>query len=133
MRRKMRDDNRLSSDDKFLEMVRTYARMHRVTEKPYLMHLEVSVRCSFSISEPGVTVPPDPFKSSVHGDRYCDVFVSDIARDPIEKANNAYPVDSVIIKDKYPNDQRENIVVDSSLVPIVTTHIEIRVSSRGFI
>ena len=28
---------------------------------------------------------------------------------PASKANNAYPVDSVIIEAKYPDDERENI------------------------
>ena len=66
MRRKLRDDNVLSSDEKFLEMVRTYSNMHRVTEKPYLMHSDVAIRCSFGMSEPGAPIPPDPFTSTVH-------------------------------------------------------------------
>ncbi len=108
LRSKTRDKNFLS-DEKFLEMVRTYRGMYRVTEKPYLMHLDVQVRCNFSLSEPGKPIPPDPFKSSIHGDRYCDVFVSDDAKEPIQNAGKTYPVGSVIIKAKYPDDKRGNI------------------------
>ncbi len=61
------------SDERFLAMVQKYQQMHRVTEKPYLMHADLVVRCSFPIGDP----PPDPFKSTVHGDSYCDVFVSE--------------------------------------------------------
>lgn len=104
----MRDKNFLS-DERFLELVRTHPRMHRVTEKPYLMHLDVQVRCNFSLSESGKPIPPDPFKSSIHGDRYCDVFVSEDAKEPIQNAGKTYPVGSVIIKAKYPDDKRENI------------------------
>lgn len=108
LRIKIRDKNFLS-DEKFLEMVQTYQSMHRVTEKPYLMHLDVQVRCNFSFSEPGKPLPPDPFKSSIHGDRYCDVFVSENAKEPIQNAGKSYPVGSVIIKAKYPDDKRGNI------------------------
>lgn len=102
---KPRDSSDLN-DEKFLEIVRTYPKMHRVTEKPYRMHPIVVSRCTFS--DPGRDLQSE-FKSSIHGNRYCDVFVSEGAKEPIQNAGKSYPVGSVIIKAKYPDDKRGNI------------------------
>ncbi len=107
LRRNLRAHDALSSDEKFLEMVQKFPKMHRVTDKPYRMHLVESFRCNFSDS--GAELQPDPFKSSVHGDRYCDVYVSEDAKEPIQKGDKTYPIGSLIIKVKYPNDKRQEI------------------------
>jgi hypothetical protein len=104
LRQQKRMLDEFGDDDKFLAMVQKYEELHRVTEKPFKMHPEIILRCTFEQTD-----KPHPFDSSVHADRYCDVYVSEGAKQPILSGDKSYPVGSIIIKAKYPNDQRERV------------------------
>jgi hypothetical protein len=96
------------SDSQLLEAVRSHSDLFRVTDKPFRMTEKVHLPCNFTVGTPIETFP-DRFGQSVHGDRYCDVFVSSEAKAPILDGKSVYPENSLIIKAKYPNAQREKI------------------------
>ncbi len=82
----------------FLSFVGEYKKLHRVTQVPYEM----------SPNTAGLCIEPKS-NSAVHGDRFCDVYVTTNAKDAMEKGNATYPVDSIVVKVKYPDRNRSKI------------------------
>lgn len=89
-------DDRLS-DGEFLEHVRGFQSLTRVTENPFLMNAPSAGQC--------LIFP----HHEVHGDRYCDVFVSNDAVKIIQSGEGKYPEQTFIVKAKYTTPDRRRI------------------------
>ncbi len=96
--KKFRNRDTFLDDETFLSFVREYKLLQRVTDVPYKMSSNTSGLCIELASNP-----------KVHGDRFCDVYVNHKAKDPIAKGNATYPVDSIVVKVKYPDRNRSKI------------------------
>ena len=82
----------------FLQFVREYERLKKVTEAPFEM----------SPNTAGLCIAPQS-DSEVHGDRFCDVYVTENANSIIRTGKGTYPVGSTIVKVKYPDEKRSKI------------------------
>jgi hypothetical protein len=86
------------TDEALLAKIRDVQQIERrVTAKPHRMNPNTAGLC--------IVVP----KADVHGDRFCDVFVSTEAEKTIRSGLGKYPANSLIVKAKYPRANRKNI------------------------
>jgi hypothetical protein len=69
----------------------------RVTDKPFLMHAPTATQCVISTHV------------DVHGDRFCDVYISKGGEAAIRAGTPEYPVGTIVIKSKYPDEERSKI------------------------
>jgi hypothetical protein len=82
--------NFLASIDKLEDYV-------RVTDRPFLMHAPTAKQCVINTHV------------DVHGDRFCDVFISKAVESVIRAGAAEYPVGTLVIKSKYPDEERSKI------------------------
>jgi hypothetical protein len=73
--------------------VANLAKMHRVTEKPFLMDRIASTRCDVR--------PSDLVQQGPHSDAYCHVFVNDAGQETLKSGSGSYAAGTVIIKQKF--------------------------------
>ena len=69
----------------------------RVTDKPFLMHAATAAACIESTNV------------DVHGDRFCDVYVSKGGEAAMRAGTAEYPVGTLVIKSKYSDEKRSKI------------------------
>ena len=69
----------------------------RVTDKPFLMHAPTATHCVVNTHV------------DVHGDRFCDVHVSKGGEAALRAGTAEYPVGTIVIKSKYPDEKRSKI------------------------
>lgn len=94
------DEHRLDpllSNHKFLSSLEQLDGFARVTETPFLMHAPSATQCVINTHV------------DVHGDRYCDVYISKNGEAAIRAGTAEYPVGTLVIKSKYPDKERSKI------------------------
>jgi hypothetical protein len=84
-------------DHQLLAIVQKHRELTRITEVPHEMHPNVSAACDISDI------------ADVHGNRYCDVFISPDSAATILSGHGSYKPGTVIVKSKYPSKTRESI------------------------
>ena len=87
----------LLSNRNFLASLQNLDVFVRITDKPFLMHAPTATQCVINTNV------------DVHGDRYCDVYVSTGGEAAIRAGTAEYPVGTLVIKSKYPDKERNKI------------------------
>jgi len=87
----------LLSNRTFLASLEKLDGFVRVTEKPFLMHAPTATQCVINTHV------------DVHGDRFCDVYISKDGEAAIRTGSAEYPVGTLVIKSKYPDEERSKI------------------------
>lgn len=87
----------LLSNRNFLKSLEKLDGYVRVTDKPFLMHAPAATQCIVNTHV------------DVHGDRFCDVYISKGGEAAIRAGKAEYPVGTVVIKSKYPDEERSKI------------------------
>jgi len=87
----------LLSNRTFLKSLEKLDGYVRVTDKPFLMHA------------PAATQRVVNTHVDVHGDRFCDVYISTGGEAAIRAGKAEYPIGTVVIKSKYPDEERSKI------------------------
>lgn len=95
----LEDDRRdpLLSNRKFLAAIEKLEDYIRVTDEPFLMHAPTAEQCVISTHV------------DVHGDRFCDVYISKEGESAIRDGKAEYPVGTLVIKSKYPDKERSKV------------------------
>jgi hypothetical protein len=94
------EDRRLDpllSNRNFLASLEKLDGFVRVTEKPFLMHAPTATQCVINTHV------------DVHGDRFCDVYVSKDGEAAIRAGAEKYPIGTLVIKSKYPDEERSKV------------------------
>jgi hypothetical protein len=94
----VRNRDRLLRAPNFLQFVREYEKLKKVTEIPFEMSPNTAGLCIAPVSD-----------YEVHGNRFCDVYVTENANNILRSGNGTYPVGSTIVKAKYPDAKRSKI------------------------
>lgn len=87
----------LLSNRKFLASLEKLDSYVRVTVEPFLMHAPTAEQCVVSNHV------------DVHGDRFCDVYISKEGESAIRDGKAEYPVGTLVIKSKYPDKERSKV------------------------
>jgi hypothetical protein len=87
----------LLSNHRFLASLEKLDGFVRVTDKPFLMHAPTATQCVINTHV------------DVHGDRFCDVYISKGGEAAIRAGTAEYPVGTIVIKIKYPDEERSKI------------------------
>lgn len=104
-----------STDPEILSYAQNWKNLTQITEEPHLMDPSVSHACGGdglvfvdeSETRQSRQSPNSEFRSNVHGDRFCDVFVSENAKEVIRSGEGEYPTGAVIVKTKFPDRSRK--------------------------
>jgi hypothetical protein len=94
------EDRRLDpllSNRNFLASLEKLDGFVRVTEKPFLMHAPTATQCVINTHV------------DVHDDRFCDVYVSKDGEATIRAGAEKYPIGTLVIKSKYPDEERSKV------------------------
>jgi len=85
------------ADFALLSKVREFQSLSRVTDEPHEMHPQIAGACGISLV------------ADVHGQRFCDVFVTNDALQTIRSGKGSYAPGALIVKAKYPLSDRKNV------------------------
>lgn len=87
----------LRSNRAFLETFSTLAGFSRITDKPFLMHAPTATQCVINTHV------------DVHGDRFCDIYISKESENVLRKGKGSYPDETIVVKLKYSDDLRGKV------------------------
>jgi hypothetical protein len=87
----------LLSNRSFLASLEKLDGFVRITDKPFLMHAPTATQCVVNTHV------------DVHGDRFCDVYISKSGEAAIRAGKAEYPIGTIVLKSKYPDEKRSKV------------------------